>query len=170
MNTIGLLLFGIWNFTACGYERLQKRLDNQEFDHYYALRVYMSEEQRKYYLKLKTRDERDAYLKKLGLWDTFYSYEPEEREDIVAGDVKIGWSKKKVEMAWGAPYTRKKAIGRAASRSEIYIYRFEQQPDGSVLVWEPNSKTVYKAVRLFVREVIIDDDVVMEIKEKDASW
>ena len=85
----------------------------------------MSEEQRKYYLKLKTRDERDAYLKKLGLWDTFYSYDPEEREDIVAGDVKIGWSKKKVEMAWGAPYTRKKAIGRAASRSEIYIYRFE---------------------------------------------
>ena len=76
MNTLGLLLFGVWNFTACGYERLQKRLDNQEFDHYYALRVYMSEEKRKHYLKLKTRDERDAYLKQLGLWDTFYSYEP----------------------------------------------------------------------------------------------
>ena len=170
MNTLGLLLFGVWNFTACGYERLQKRLDNQEFDHYYALRVYMTEEQRKYYLKLKTRDERDAYLKKLGLWDTFYSFEPEEREDIVAGNVQIGWTKKKVEMAWGAPDSRKKAIGRAASRSEIYTYRFEQQEDGSVLVWEPNSKTVYKAIRLFVKEVIIDDDIVMEIKEKDSSW
>jgi hypothetical protein len=73
-------------------------------------------------------------------------------------------------MAWGVFYSRKKAIGRAASRSELYTYRFEQQADGSILVWEPNSKTVYKAVRLFVREVIIDDDVVMEIKEKDASW
>ena len=170
MNTLGLLLFGVWNFTNCGYERLQKRLDNQEFDHYYALRVYMSEEQRKYYLKLKTRDERDAYLKKLGLWDTFYSNDPEEREDIVAGDVKDRVVEEKGGDGLGAPYTRKKAIGRAASRSEIYIYRFEQQPDGSVLVWEPNSKTVYKAVRLFVREVIIDDDVVMEIAEKDASW
>ncbi len=170
MNTIGLVLFGIWNFTACGYERLQKRLDSQEFDHWYALRVYMTEDQRKVYLKYKTREERDAYLKELGLWDNFYDYDDEERAEIVAGNVQIGWTKQKVEMAWGAPYSRKKAIGRAASRSEIYTYRFEQQEDGSVLVWEPNSKTVYKAVRLFVKEVIIDDDIVMEIKEKDASW
>ena len=170
MNTIGLVLFGFWNVTACGYERFQKRLDSQEFDHWYALRVYMTQDQRKVYLKYKTRDERDAYLKQLGLWDTFYNYDEAERKEIVSGAVEIGWSKQKLEMAWGAPYSRKKALARAASRSELYLYRFEQQEDGSVLVWEPDSKTVYKATRLFVREVIIDDDVVMEIAEKDASW
>jgi hypothetical protein len=170
MTWMGLLLFSVWNFTGCGYERLQKRLDVQEFDHWYALRVYMSEGQRKTYLKYKTKDERDAYLKELGLWDRFYSYSPEEREAIVAGDVQLGWSKDMLEMAWGAPYERKKAIGRAAQRSFVYTYRFEQQPDGSVLVWEPNSKTVYKAARLFVKMVTIDDDVVTEIEEKDASW
>ena len=63
MTWMGLLLFSVWNFTGCGYERLQKRLDVQEFDHWYALRVYMSEDQRKTYLKYKTKDERDAYLK-----------------------------------------------------------------------------------------------------------
>ena len=67
MTGMGLLAFSVWNFTACSYERFQKRLDNQEFEHWYALRVYMKEDQRKNYLKFKTREERDAYLKQLGL-------------------------------------------------------------------------------------------------------
>ena len=170
MTGMGILAFSLLNFTACSYERFQKRLDTQEFDHWYALRVYMKEDQRKSYLKYKTREERDAYLKQIGLWDKFYQYDPDVREKIVAGEVELGWTKDMLEMAWGAPYERKKAIGRAASRSQIYIYRFEQQPDGSVLVWESDSKTVYKAVRLFVKIVTIDDDVVMEIEEKDSSW
>jgi len=37
-------------------------------------------------------------------------------------------------------------------------------------LWESNSKTQYKAIRLFVREVIIDDDVVVKISERDSSW
>lgn len=167
---MNLLFLGIFGLVGCGYERLQKRLDNQEFDHYYALRVYMPEESKKAYLKLKTREERDAYLKEKGLWERFYKYEQDERDEIVAGEVTIGWSRDKLEMAWGAPYDRQKAIGRQATRSEKFIYRFEQQPDGQVLLWESNSKTQYKAIRLFVREVIIDDNVVAKITEKDASW
>ena len=109
-------------------------------------------------------------MKKIGLWDRFYQYEQEERDSIIAGEVRVGWSRDKLEMAWGAPYDRQKAVGRQASRSEKFIYRFEQQPDGGVLLWEPNSKTQYKAIRLFVREVIIDDNVVAKISEKDSSW
>ena len=159
----------IW-LMGCGYERHQKRLDNQEFDHWYALRVYMSEDQKKAYLKLKTKDERNNYLKKNGFWDYFYKYDEETREAIVSGEVEIGWTRDMLEMAWGAPYDRQRAVGRSAERSEKFIYRFEQQPDGRVLLWESNSKTQYKAVRLFVREVIIDDNVVAKISEKDASW
>ena len=64
----------------------------------------------------------------------------------------------------GSLYSQESDWSSSKSFGNLH-YRFEQQPDGSVLVWEPNSKTVYKAVRLFVRG--IDDDVVMEIKEKD---
>ena len=167
---MNILFIAALSLVGCGYERFQKRLDNQEFDHYYALRVYMSDTQRKIYLKKKTREERDAYLKELNLWERFYQYEEEERDAIVAGEVALGWTRDKLEMAWGAPYDQQRAIGRAATRSQKFIYRFEQQPDGSVLLWEPNSKTVYKATRLFIREVFIDDDVVADIKERDANW
>ena len=85
---MNLVFFGLFSIIGCGYERFQKRLDSQEFSHYYALRVYMPEESRKAYLKMKTREERDAYLKKLGLWDRFYKYEQEERDEIIAGGVE----------------------------------------------------------------------------------
>ena len=52
----------------------------------------------------------------------------------------------------------------------MLTYRFEVQEDGTVLLWEPGSKTEYKAVRLFIREVVIDDDNVVEIREESASW
>lgn len=156
--------------TGCSYTRLQKRLSDEEFDAYYALRVFMNEDQRKTYLKLKTEAERNQYLKDLGLWDRFYKYDKHIRDRIVAGEVQVGWTKDMVYMAWGAPYSRERPVGRKAERSEMLIYRFEQQPDGQVLVWEPNSKTAYKATRLFIREVTLDDDVVAEIKEKDSSW
>jgi hypothetical protein len=130
----------------------------------------MDDSQKKTYLKKKTRPERDQYLKEIGMWDRFYKYEESERLKIVSGEVQKGWSRDMLYMAWGAPYDRMRALGRSASRSEKLIYRFEQQQDGSVLLWEPNSKTAYKAVRLFIKEVILDDDVVAEITEKNDSW
>ena len=155
---------------ACSYERYQKRLDSDEFNHWYALRVYMEEDQKKTYLKKKTRSERDQYLKDIGMWDRFYKYDDGDREKIISGEVKNGWTRDMLYMAWGAPYDRMRALGREATRSEKLIYRFEQQKDGAVLLWEPNSKTAYKAVRLFVKEVILDDNVVAEITEKNDSW
>jgi hypothetical protein len=156
--------------SACGWQRRVKLLDDQEFDHYYALRVWMDDAQRKAYLKRETREERDAYLKELGLWDRFYKYEPHVRTLIVQGEVKVGWTKDMLYMAWGEPFDRQKLPGRKAERSELLVYRFEQQPDGSVLVWTQKSATEYKAVRLFMREVTLDDDVVTEMQEKEKSW
>lgn len=153
-----------------GWESKVKKLDDQEFDHYYALRSYMNEDQKKTYLKMKTREERDQYLKDLGLWDRFYQYDEAEREQIIRGKVELGWTKDKLEMAWGVPFDKRKLAGRNAQRSELWLYRFEQQEDGSILVWEKGSKTQYKAVRLFEREVILDDDRVVEMSEKDAAF
>ena len=154
-------------FSGCGYERHMKRLSDVEFDHYYALRPYMDEESRKTYLKLKTEEERNQFLKDKGLWDRFYKYDQETRDSIVAGDVQVGWTKDKVLMAWGRPYDKQKLAGREAQRSERLVYRFEKHEDGSILVWEANSKTEYKAVELFQRDVLLDDDVVAQISQRD---
>lgn len=165
----GMLLVAMLSM-GCSYTRHIKNLSNVEFDHYYALRVYMSEDQKKVYLKLKTEEERNAYLQEAGLWDRFYSYSDPEREEIIAGDVVVGWTKDKLYMAWGAPYDRARLVGRSAVRSERLVYRFEQHEDGRILLWEDGSKTAYKAARLFTRELIIDDDVVREINEETSNW
>jgi len=156
--------------SACSWKSRVKYLSDTEFDHYYALRVYMDDGQKKTYLKMKTEEERNAYLQKLGLWDRFYKYEPHIRELIVSGDVQVGWTKDMLYMSWGAPYDLRKLPGRKAERSELMVYRFEEQPDGSILVWQKGSRTEYKAVRLFSREVILDDDVIAEITDRDKSW
>ena len=81
--------------------------------------------------------------------------------------MEIGWTKDMVLMAWGRPIDRGRVAGRQATRSERYIYRFEEDQEGAILVWEPGSKTQYKAARLFSREVVMDNDVVAEINNKD---
>ena len=90
-----------------------------------------------------------------------------ERDAIVAGDVAVGWTKDKVLMAWGAPYDKQKLVGREAVRSERLVYRFEVHEGGSMVVWESNSKTEYKAIRLVQRDLLLEDDVVVEIVKRD---
>jgi hypothetical protein len=165
------LLFAL---SACSWEKRVKHLDDAEFDHYYALKVYMDDAERKAYLKLKTRDERDKYLQAFEmpgtpprrLWDLFYQFDEHIRDKIVAGEVQEGWTVEMMMMAWGNPKQSKRLTGRKAVRSWSYIYKFEEQEDGAVLVWEPGSKTEYKAVRLFEREVIVDDDKIVEIRKR----
>jgi len=164
-----LLLAGaIGASTGCSVDRKLKKFDDQEFQHYYVLKVYMDDAQKKSYFKLKTRQERDDYLKKAGLWERYYDFEPHVREEIYNGRVQVGWTKDMVLMAWGRPIDRGRVAGRQAQRSERYIYRFEEAQDCSILVWEPGSKTQYHAARLFKREVIFDNDVVAVIKDKEG--
>ncbi|MED5374093.1 MAG: hypothetical protein VX899_23960 [Myxococcota bacterium] len=156
------------------WEKRVKHLSDTEFDHYYALRPFMDEDMKKTYLKLKTQEERDAYLKEQGLWDRFYQYEADEREAIVMGDVQEGWTKDKVLMSWGSPYDKRKGADMSVTRSEILVYRFEghdSDDDGKVdthIVWEPNSKTEYKAEVLFRKEVHLANDVVTLVELKDG--
>lgn len=165
-----LLLALSLSLTAqAGWQGKVKKLSDVEFDHYYALRAYMNEDQKKAYLKLKTEEERNAWLQAAGLWDRFYKYDDATRALIIAGKVELAWTKDMLEMAWGVPFDKRKLAGRDAQRSELWVYRFEQQKDG-VLVWEPGSKTQYQAVRLFERDVTLDDDKVVSIEERTASF
>lgn len=147
-----------------------KKLGDAEFDHFYALRPYLTEDQKKEWLKLKTSEERDAWLKERGLWDRFYKYDPQTRSQIVNGKVEIGWTKDMLEMSWGTPFDVQRLPGRQATRSELWVYRFEGHEGGAAILWEPGSKTKYKAIRLFVKEVTLDDDKIVSIAEKDTSY
>lgn len=144
-----------------------KRLSEPERAQYEAVKVFMDEDQVKTYLKAKTKDERDALLKQLGLYDRYWSLDEERRDQIAIGDVQIGWTREELLMAWGKPQAASKPAGRPAEYSEMYLYRFEVQPDGAVLVWTPDSKTAYKAVQLYQLEVFVDDGRVTEMVKKD---
>jgi hypothetical protein len=164
---------------GCGLSGKIKKLSSPEQAHYYALRVFMSDAQEKEWLKLKTVEERDAWLKenqsslqkvgvKTSLWDSFYQYDAQDREAIAKGEVSNGWTEDKVMMAWGPPYARRRVAKRTASRSEIFVYRFEVAKDGAVMVWAPGSTETYKAVALYQYDVHVDDGVVTDMKKKDA--
>lgn len=142
------------------------RLSEGEYAHYRALRVFMQEDERKEWLKLKTTDERDQWLKDHKLWDKFYSHPAEVRQAIVDGQVEKGWSRDMVYMAWGAPFEKQRLTGRPAGRSELLVYRFEIEKDGtaSPLVGKHEN---YQAVRQHQTELVVDDDVVTEMTEKD---
>jgi hypothetical protein len=163
------LLVALMLMSACSWESRVKKLSDAEFDHYYALKPFMTDDMRKEYLKLKTEEQRDKWLKDKGLWDRFYKYEEHIRKGIVEGAVQQGWSKDMVLMSWGAPYDKRALAGRPAAKSELLLYKFEKQADGTVLVYVPGSKTEYKAVDRFRREVYLDNDVVTEIIEK-KGW
>ena len=154
---------------GCGLEARIKKLSEAEYMHYYALRPFVSDDDRKAFLKLKTEEERNQWLKDKGLWQTFYKYEPNIRQAIVDGAVQKGWTGEMVYMAWGAPFDTRKLTGRPATKSQLLVYRFERHEDGVVLVWTPGSKTEYKSIGRFTRSVYLDDDRVTEIVEEE-DW
>lgn len=150
---------------ATGGSKLN-RLSEAEYDHYRALRIFMNEDERKEWLKLKTTEERDQWLKDHKLWDKFYAHPTEIRQQIVDGLVEKGWTRDMVYMAWGAPFEKQRLTGRPAGRSELFMYRFEIDKNGvaTPLVGKHED---YQAVGQHQTELILDDDVVTEMVEKD---
>lgn len=146
-----------------------KRLSDSEKDHFYAVKVFMGEKEQKKWLKLKTQSERDGWLKKQGLWERFYQHDEDTRKKIVAGEVEISWEQDSVLMAWGMPHQRKRLTGRPATRSELFVYRFEVDLEGYVSVWKPKSKTAHRAMKLYQIDVVLDDARVSEMRRKD-KW
>lgn len=142
------------------------RLSPDERAHWRALRVFVEERDQKRWLKLKTEEERDAWLKERGLWDRYYENDPATRELILAGDVQLGWDRYQLYMAWGQPSQKMRMTGRSAVRSERLVYRFEVDEEGfaSPLV---GTKVNHRAVDRYQMNVILDDDVITQILELD---
>jgi hypothetical protein len=149
-----------------------KRLEPAEKDAFVALRVFMGDKEEKEWLKLKTRSERDEWLKKHGspkpYWDIWYKLDADTQKDILAGDVKIGFAQEEVFMAWGEPAERYRLPGRPASWSEMFVYKFEETPKGEVLIWVDGSNQTYKATKTWQVRLTVDDSRVTEIEQKDG--
>jgi uncharacterized protein YceK len=165
--------------SGCGAK--MKRLSDTEFMSYNALKVWWDKDDEKAYLKGKTQEERDAWLKAhpeafvndgnpqtLSYYDRYFALSDNRREEIAAGLVAPGWSFEEVAMAWGLPHKKSKLAGRPATRSELFVYRFEVDWEGNTHVWIPGSKLTSKAIELFQLDVYIDDGQVTEIIRKDA--
>jgi hypothetical protein len=144
-----------------------EKLEPAEQMHFRALEVFMDKGEIKQFFKLKEKSERDAYLQELGLWDRFYRYDAEQQKMVVNAEVRLGFTRDQLYMAWAAPFSKQRLTGRPAERSERLVYRFEVDKDGYATPLGRNKN--YKAVDRYQVEVIIDDDVVTEMKEKD-TW
>jgi hypothetical protein len=168
-HTWVLMIFVL--LAGCGMNAKIKRLTPPEKAEYEALRAYMTDAEKKEWLKIRKQPERDKWLKTHGApknyWDLWYQYDKDTQDKILSGDVKVGWTKEMVVMAWGRPREMSQLTGRPASYSERFNYRFEVQDDGTTLVWTPGSKTEYKAVDKYQVDVIIDDRVVTELRRID---
>ena len=143
------------------------RLTDDEYAEYRALRVFMKDDEQKEWLKLKTGEERTAWLKEHGLYDKFWSLPEDVRKQVVEGDVENGWSREMVYMAWGAPFQKQRLTGRPASRSELLVYRFEIDRDGVATPLYNAKHASHKMVRQHQTEVYVDDDVITSMVEKD---
>ena len=156
MVLTGLMMQG------CSYMRHVKRLEEPEKEHWYALKVFMKEDQRKEYLTKKTRAERDEYLKGLELWDKFYELSERRRKAILDYDVAVGWNQEELLMSWGKPHKTGMEPTNKAPRASRWTYTFEVHLDKKTkkeyrIIWEPNSKTEYKSIRTYDCDVIIQD-------------
>lgn len=154
-----LLLASLIVFLVAG--KLDK-MSGEERAHWRALRVFVETKDQKRWLRLKTKEQRDAWLQERDLWDRFYEHNEEVRQQIVAGDVRLGWNRHMLYMAWGAPSERFKLTGRPASRSERLIYRFEVDKEGYASPLTGTNPD-YKAVDRYQINVILDDDVVADL-------
>ena len=141
------------------------RLSPDERAHWRALRIFVEKRDQKRWLKLKTEEERNAWLQEQGLWDRFYQHNASVRDQIVAGDVRLGWSRQMLYMAWGIPTEKLRLAGRNASRSEMLVYQFEVDPDNFITVRKASDPPNHRSVDRYQVNVAVDDDVVAKLIE-----
>ena len=51
----------------------------------------------------------------------------------------------------------------------MFVYRFEVDLEGFVMVWKPKSKTAHRARAFYQIDAVLDDARVTELRRKD-KW
>ncbi len=104
---------------------------------------WMSEEEIKLLVKMKTTEERQKFLTDLGYWKMWEDIEDEIKPHIIEGKVIEGMNQDEVYMCWDKPKKIRKDF-RKSAYVNVLNYEFEIDRKGREFLLRPDSQTAYK--------------------------
>jgi len=105
--------------------------------------AWMSDEELKIFLKLKSTDERRDFLTQAGYFKKWKKIDKEMLPHVIKGDVVKGMNKDEVFMCWDKPEKIRKDFRRDAY-VDVMNYKFEIDRKGREFIMREDSKTAYK--------------------------
>jgi hypothetical protein len=129
-----------------------------------ALDAWMTTEELDIFIKLKTTEERQSFLKEAGYWRLWEEVRDDYREAVIAQNVIKGMNKDEVFMAWDKPKKIRKDFRRDAY-VDVLNYEFERDRKGQEFVLRPDSQTAYKNEN-FIRFVYMFNGEVFAIVDE----
>jgi hypothetical protein len=129
-----------------------------------ALDAWMTTEELDIFIKLKTTEERQSFLKEAGYWRLWEEVRDDYREAVLSQTVIKGMNKDEVFMAWDKPKKIRKDFRRDAY-VDVLNYEFERDRKGKEFVLRPDSQTAYKNEN-FIRFVYMFNGEVFAIVDE----
>jgi hypothetical protein len=157
---------------GCSYQAALHRLSADEQVDFRIYSKAMTPQQARTYLAHETAAERSAYLEQLGLQQRFQALAAEDRQLVLAGDIRPGMSPEAVFFLWGIPYKMAgnvpRTYGSFYRRGDAKGQARPQQRPGRYEDWyylgSPlalmQSGNVYGDASTMVRVHFVDDRVV----------
>jgi hypothetical protein len=141
-----------------------KRWPDQDKVWAIAMDAWMTSEEIDIFIKIKTTEERQSFLKKVGYWRLWEEVRDEYRESVTEQQVIKGMNKNEVFMAWDKPKKIRKDFRRDAY-VDVLNYTFERDKKGREFVMRPDSQTAYKNEN-FIRFVYMFNGEVFAIVDE----
>ena len=129
-----------------------------------AMDAWMTAEELDIFVKLKTTEERQSFLKDAGYWRIWKEVRDDYRDAVIAQNVVKGMNKNEVFMAWDKPKKIRKDFRRDAY-VDVLNYEFERDRKGREFVLRPDSQTAYKNEN-FIRFVYMHNGEVFAIVDE----
>jgi hypothetical protein len=105
---VGVLLVS----TGCVPNAAIQHLTPAERTSFDAYSNVMTPKQVNTYLAKATPAERNAYLNEIGLTQRFQALDPQDRESVLIGSIRIGMRADALYFLWGKPYLREGPPGK----------------------------------------------------------
>ena len=143
--TITLIAITLAFPALAGQVNLRKIKKWPELDRAWArsFDAWMSDEELDVFIKIKTTEERQDFLKKAGYWKKWDKIDDEMLPNVLKGEVVRGMTKDEVFMCWDKPEKIRKDFRRDAY-VDVMNYKFEIDRKGREFLSPKDSKTAYK--------------------------
>ncbi|HCP45551.1 MAG TPA: hypothetical protein DIU15_05895 [Deltaproteobacteria bacterium] len=108
-----------------------------------SLDAWMTDEELKLFLQIKTTEERKQFLVDAGYWRLWKKIDKDMVPNIIKGDVLKGMNKDEVFMCWDKPAKIRKDF-RKDAYVDVLNYEFEIDRKGREFLMRKDSKTAYR--------------------------